>query len=74
MAGWGHLYRLLVAQTTASHNLLNKPIKWQAGLELLQPGAASRLIQSSSGPAADPFEVCCSLRANVLSQESWHFY
>lgn len=33
MAGWGHSYQLLVAQATASHNLLNKPIKWQTGLE-----------------------------------------
>lgn len=33
MACWGHLYQLLVARATASHNLLNKPIKWQAGLE-----------------------------------------
>lgn len=31
MARWGHL--LLVARATASRNLLNKPIKWQTGLE-----------------------------------------
>lgn len=54
---YGNGLSCLLVQATTSHNLLNKPIKSQTGLEPAAWGS-SRLIQSSSSPS--PFEVAAA--------------